>query len=99
MALDYTYRVGELTFNKGHVIGRGMHSFFVSSGFHKGKAIGLRKAVAIKRSQRIRKDAGFQQEVAFIQKASGHPNILRFICTETDEFFQYVDYIPVLITL
>ncbi len=70
MALDYTYRVGELTFNKGHAIGRGMHSFFVSSGFHKGKAIGLRKAVAIKRSQRIRRDAGFQQEVAFIQKAS-----------------------------
>ena len=80
-------QVGKLTYDHDQIIGKGVHCSLVYSGFYQGKSIGIRKPVAVKRPLRSRDDSGVQQEVAIIQKASGHPNILRYICTEIDRDF------------
>ena len=80
-------KVGKLTYDQEQIIGKGAHCSFVFSGFYQDKSIGIRKPVAVKRPLRSRRDSGVQQEMTIIQKASGHPNILRYISTEIDSNF------------
>lgn len=46
------------------------------------------QAVAVKRMLNSEPEAvGIQREVELMKVVSDHPNILRYICTETDDYF------------
>lgn len=80
-------KVGSLlSYDKKIVLGRGTYSY-VYHGFLKNNN-GSNKAVAVKRFQigEVNTDA-IQQEVELMKRAGDHINILRYICTEEDDYF------------
>lgn len=83
--------MGKLIFSLENVIGRGsfgtVHSGFITTIYDGNKK---KLAVAIKKVLRMNyddNDSSIQQEVMLLQAAKDHPNILRYILTESDEAF------------
>ncbi len=73
-----------LSYDEGVILGRGSFSF-VYLGFLKDNS----KTVAVKRIQNSESEThSIQWEVELMQRADGHLNILRYICTEKDDYFR-----------
>jgi len=72
-----------LSYDEGVILGRGSFSF-VYLGFLKDNS----KTVAVKRIQNSESEThSIRREVELMQRADDHPNILRYICTEKDDYF------------
>ncbi len=75
----------KLSYNSDDIIGRGSFGTIVFSGFYSPST-----AVAVKRIQiaNVKDDKlQVQKEVELMMKAKDHPNILRYIATEMNEYF------------
>ncbi len=76
-----------LSYNEDIKLGRGSFSY-VYQGILENDDGSSSKTVAVKRILNSEQDSPFvQREVELMQMAGDHPNILRYICTEKDEYF------------
>ncbi len=87
-----TIRIGKLSYDPQNIISKGFNDTIVFSGFHTNNFIEaifwFPKPVAIKRIKNSNlhfESIIIQKEI--LQKASNHPNILRYICTERNQDF------------
>lgn len=83
-------RVGNtsLSYDPNNIIGRGSCGTTVFQGFH--TVFGSDKPVAVKRivkSSQHAAESAILREVELMKKVKNHFNILRYICTETDDNF------------
>lgn len=77
-----TTKIGDVRFDQKTIIGRGSYGNTVFKGFY------IDKAVAVKRVLRSEvNEQAVQQEVELMKKAKDHPNVLRYICTDTNDDF------------
>lgn len=80
--------VGKLSYDPhSDLIGRGKFGT-VYRGYLTNTCSGKEMFVAIKRIQKVDVTVkSFQNEVEAMRKASSHPYILDYICTEKDDYF------------
>ena len=86
-----TTRIGKLSYDPSAILGQGNFGT-VFAGFHRdnfiSKIFGGEKPVAIKRVQKTQlNETAIQQELVVMKNFGGHPNILRYICTEMNADF------------
>ena len=87
-------RVGKLNYDPHSIIGRGSFGV-VFTGYYNSSSLALlgfgkQEPVAVKRVQRSHiDDYSIRKEVKLMEKAGGHPNILRYYCTEMTDDFLY----------
>ena len=79
--------VGELSYNRNDIIGKGGSGCIVYKGVYSTQL--STQPVAIKRIQRTYDDDEYviRREVELMQKAKDHPNILSYIHTEMNDDF------------
>jgi len=83
-----TKTVGNLSYetNANTVLGKGTFGTVFSGTLLKDD--GSYQSVAVKRILNSEPDANdIQREVELMKMVNDHPNILRYICTETDDYF------------
>lgn len=83
-----TKTVGNLSYetNTNTVLGKGSFGTVFSGTLLKDD--GSYQSVAVKRILNSEPDANdIQREVELMKRVSDHPNILRYICTEADDYF------------
>ncbi len=79
--------VGDLSYDTKTILGEGSFGTLVFSGFYRNE-----KAIAVKRVQKyyLQDELDILQwEVELMNAASDHPNILRCICTATNDDYLY----------
>lgn len=90
-----TKRVGSISYDMNTVLGRGSFSFVYrgSLELNQSNESSLNDrplAVAVKRLQYNQQESNvIQREIQLMQIGCDHPNILRYICTEKDDYFVY----------
>ena len=80
--------VGDLSYDTSEKLGEGSFGTLVFTGLHRNK-----RAVAVKRVQKyyLQDELGILQwEVELMNAASDHPNILRCICTTSNDDYLYI---------
>ncbi|KAG8234700.1 hypothetical protein J437_LFUL014316 [Ladona fulva] len=76
-------RVGKISFNSGHILGKGCEGTFVFRGEFDNRAVAVKRILP-------ECFTFADREVALLRESDEHANVIRYFCMEQDRQFRYI---------
>lgn len=80
---DGDIRIGKITFNPSHVLGKGCEGTFVFKGAFEQRQVAVKRLLPECFTLADR-------EVSLLRESDAHENVVRYFCTEQDRQFKYI---------
>lgn len=80
---DGDIRIGKITFNPNHVLGKGCEGTFVFKGAFEQRNVAVKRLLPECFTLADR-------EVSLLRESDAHENVVRYFCTEQDRQFKYI---------